>query len=153
MVAEAAAEKIKEHYLPAPPSHNYSGPTANARFLWTVLRHWLQSKTMSDGPVEREDSWVLLEGLDFEHAGEYAASPPGGRLPFNASDEPPPYNASVYDALVPQQHQGALTTDQHRALQVALQCATAAVESDAAMDAERARYFYIKAANTLSALG
>lgn len=56
-------------------------------------------------------------------------------------------------ALVPQQHQGALTTDQHRALQVALQCATAAVESDAAMDAERARYFYIKAANTLSALG
>lgn len=63
---------------------------------------------MSDGPVEREDSWVLLEGLDFEHAGEYAASPPGGRLPFNASDEPPPYNASVYDVRTAMPHVGVV---------------------------------------------
>lgn len=48
---------------------------------------------MADGPVPREDSWVLLDGLDFENAGEYAASPPGG-LSFTVGDEPPPYNVS-----------------------------------------------------------
>ena len=61
----------------------------------------------------------------------------------------------MHDAqvLVPQQHQASMTPEQQHAYQVALQCATAAVESDAALDVERARYFYIKAANTLSALG
>ena len=49
---------------------------------------------MADGPVPREDSWVLLDGLDFENAGEYAASPPGGLVSFTVGDEPPPYNVS-----------------------------------------------------------
>lgn len=115
-----------------------------------------KSLDMSDrGPVEREDSWVLLDGLDFESAGEYAASPPGGGQHtlnpgsdgFGGADEPPPYNE-----LVPEQHQASLSEQQQRAVQDALRCATAAVEADAALDAERARYFYIRAANTLSAL-